>query len=316
MDPETTLGNGATSLGITTRSLFERKFGADRIDELPRGPGVYLFRDAGGQVLYAGKAKDLRRRLANYRNASSRKVHRKMRALVRAAATLEVRSVESEMQALLLENELIRTLRPAFNVDGAFSFLYPAIGLGSEGGRMLLAFSSAPEEWSQLGLRWHGCFRSRARARGAFDALVELFGRLGHREPMSRRPAVPLRRGARLEAFRRMPPDLAPAADAFLASESTQLLSVLFQRLLDSASARRGAVEIEEQLKTLADFARRDVAALRGALEKTGRSGWVSGAERDALFIRARQTPAESDPPVGRAMAPSGKAPTPLSRSG
>ncbi len=254
-------------------TVFDRKFGTERLGELPRLPGVYLFRDAGGQVLYVGKAKDLRRRLACYRNASRRKAHRKMRAVVRAAATLDVRPLDSETEALLHENELIRTLRPPFNVDGAFSFLYPAIGLGSEAGRLVLAFTSAPEEWSTLGVRWHGCFRSRARARLAFEALTELFGRLGHAEPMSRRPAVPLRRGARLAVFRRLPPDLATATGAFLAGESTELLSLLFQELLNKASARRGAAEIEEQLRTLADFARKDIAALHRALEKTGRSG-------------------------------------------
>ena len=269
--------------------LFDEKFGAERHRELPRGPGVYLFRDAEGRVLYAGKAKDLRRRLACYRNASRRRAHRKMRALVREAAALEVRSLENEMQALLTENELIRTLRPPFNVDGAFAFLYPALGVGGDDdGRVLLAFTSTPGEWSRLGVRWHGCFRSRVRARAAFDALVALFGRLGHREPMSRLPDVPLRRGARLEAFRRLPSELAGAANAFLAGESKDLLTLLFERLLESASARRDAVEVEEQLRTLAGFARKDVAALRRAMQKAGRSGWVPGEERDALFIAAR----------------------------
>jgi predicted GIY-YIG superfamily endonuclease len=268
--------------------LFDLKFGAERLRELPRGPGVYLFRDAEGRVLYAGKAKNLRRRLVGYRNASRRKAHRKMRALVREAASLEVRPQESERQALLLENELIRTLRPPFNVDGAFAFLYPALGVGGHDGRVLLAFTSRPEEWSSLGLRWHGCFRSRLRARAAFDALVAFFGRLGHREPMSRLPAVPLRRGARLEAFRRLPPELAAAADAFLAGESTALLALLFERLLESTAARREAAAVGQQLRTLDDFARKDVAALRRALQKTGRSGWVPGEERDALFISAR----------------------------
>ncbi len=277
----------------SSRALFERKFGGERLGEVPRGPGVYLFRDADGRVLYVGKAKDLRRRLAGYRAASRRKAHRKMRALVRVAATLETRHLESEVQALLLENELIRTLRPPFNVDGAFSFLYPAIGLGYDEGRVLLAFTSAPEEWSSLGVRWHGCFRSRARAKTAFEALTDLFARLGHREPPSRRPAVPHRRGARLEVFRRLPEDLAAATGGFLAGESTELLALLFQRLLDSASARRGAADIEQQLRTLADFARRDIAALHRALEKAGRTGWVSGDERDALFITATYTSAD-----------------------
>jgi len=268
--------------------LFDQKFGADRLRELPRGPGVYLFRDAEGRVLYAGKAKDLRRRLTGYRNASRRKAHRKMRRLVREAASLEVQPHESEMQALLVENELIRSLRPPFNVDGAFAFLYPALGVGHHDGRMLLAFTSTPDAWSRLGLRWHGCFRSRARARAAFDALVALLGHLGHREPLSRLPKVPLRRGARIEAFRRLPPDWSTATDAFLSGESADLLTVLSERLVESPCARREAAEVEQQLRTLDDFARKDVAALRRALQKTGRTGWVPGEERDALFIAAR----------------------------
>ena len=268
--------------------LFDRKFGAQLLRELPRGPGIYLFRDAEGRVLYAGKAKDLRRRLSGYRSASRRKAHRKMRALVREAASLEVRPHESELQALLLENELIRTLRPPYNVDGAFAFLYPSLGVGRVDGRVLLAFTSTPEAWSSLGLRWHGSFRSRTRARAAFDALVALFAYLGHREPLSRLPAVPLRRGARLEAFRRLPSELAVGVDALLAGESKDLLALLSERLLECASARREAAAVAEQLRTLDAFTRRDVASLRDALHKTGRSGWVSGQERDALFIAAR----------------------------
>jgi predicted GIY-YIG superfamily endonuclease len=269
-------------------TAFDRKFGADTIRGLPCGPGVYLFRDASGRVLYAGKAKDLRRRLGSYRIASRRKAHRKMRTLVRQATSLEVRPQESETQALLLENELIRTLRPPFNVDGAFAFLYPSLGVGRDGPRVVLAFTSAPDAWSHIGVRWYGCFRSRARAREAFDALVALFGRLGHREPTSRLPTVPLRRGARLEAFRRLPPTLVAAADAFLAGESRDLLSLLVAHLLESASARRDAADVEQQLRTLDDFWRKEIAGLHSALQTTGRSGWVPGNERDALFIAAR----------------------------
>ena len=113
--------------------------------------------------------------------------------------------------------------------------------------RVLLAFTSTPEAWDALDLRWHGVFRSRRRARAAFDALVTLFGRVGHLEPASRRPAVPLRRGVRLEAFRRLPDDLVTAANALLAGESTELLTMLFARLLDSSRARLEAAGYQVQ---------------------------------------------------------------------
>jgi predicted GIY-YIG superfamily endonuclease len=268
--------------------IFDSKFGDERLLALPRTPGVYLFRDATGRVLYVGKAKDLRRRLTSYRNATRRKAHRKMRTLVRLAESLEVRPQESEAEALLLENELIRTLRPAYNIDGAFSFLYPALGVGRHDERVLLAFTSTPEEWDCLEVRWHGCFRSRGRARSAFDALVALFARLGHREPSSRLPDVRLRRGVRLEAFRRIPAEIVAAADALLSGGSTDLLKVLFHRLLESPRARREAADVAEELRTLDSFARRDVAALQSALQTTGRSGYIPGHERDAIFIAAR----------------------------
>ena len=267
---------------------FDAKFGADRLSALPASPGVYLFLDDAGAVLYVGKAKDLRRRLTSYRNATRRKAHRKMRTLVRVAAALEVRPQESETQALLLENELIRTLRPPYNVDGAFSFLYPALGVGAHDGRVLLAFTSTPDEWDALDVRWHGAFRSRRRARAAFDALVALLGRVGHAEPASRLPDVPFRRGVRLEAFRRVPPELAAAANAFLAGESTDLLTLLFERLLESSRARAEAPEVADELRTLRSFARTDVAPLQNALRANGGAAFVPAHQRDALFIVAR----------------------------
>ncbi len=93
-------------------------------------------------------------------------------------------------------------------------------------------------------------------------------------------------RGSRRFAGCRL--ELAPAANAFLAGESMHLLALLFERLLESASARREAAQVELQLRMLDDFARKDIAALRRALQTVGRSGWVPGEERDALFIAAR----------------------------
>ena len=258
------------------------------IANFPKTPGVYLMKDAKGRMLYVGKAKDLRRRLTSYRNATRRKAHRKMRTLVRTAAALEVRPQETETKALLLENEIIRTLRPPYNIDGAFSFLYPALGVGQHDGRVLLAFTSTPEEWDELDVRWHGAFRSRRRARAAFDALVALFARVGHAEPPSRRPVVKLRRGVHLAAFRRVPEGLAAAADAFLAGESTDLLTMLFDRLLESSRARHEAAEVTEELRTLRTFVCTDVVPLQNVLRATNRTDYVAGHERDALFIAAR----------------------------
>jgi hypothetical protein len=86
-----------------------------------------------------------------------------------------------------------------------------------------------------------------------------------------------------------VPAELLVAANAFLSGESTDLLALLFDRLLESSRARRQAADVEEDLRTLYDFARKDVAPLRRALRTIGRSGRVPGDERDALFIVARR---------------------------
>jgi excinuclease ABC subunit C len=270
-------------------SEFDRKFGADWLRGLPAAPGVYLFRDRHGKVLYAGKAKDVRRRLRGYRNATRRKAHRKMRALVREASTLEVRLQPSEREALLVENELIRTLRPPYNVDGAFSFLYPAIGVGRRAHQALLAFTTNPDAWRELGLRWHGSFRPRRRAREAFDALVALLAFLAHPEPRSRLPRVPRPRGTRLVAFRQLDPELLEGIERLLAGESPAVVEALSLRLLEKASARREAERVEADLRRVAAFYRSDLAGLRDALRAAGRSGgFVPQGERDALFLRIR----------------------------
>lgn len=268
---------------------FDRKFGADFLKGLPQAPAVYLFKDEAGEVLYTGKAKNIRRRLSDYRNAGRRKVHRKMRDIVRDAHTVEVRLQESEAEALLLENQLIRELRPRYNVDGAFEFLYPAIGTGLHDRRLVLCFTSEPELFDALDLQWHGSFRPRWKARNAFESLVELFGRVGHVEPNNRLPKTPRRKGSRVVAFRRVPENWLTMTRVFLDGEDDGLLAMLSTHLLECPEARRLAAQVEEDLRDLEDFYRHDVGRLRSARLATGRKlSFVPRDERDSLFIRTR----------------------------
>jgi excinuclease ABC subunit C len=274
---------------------FDRKFGAEFVRELPASPAVYLFKDEDGTVLYAGKAKNIRRRLQGYRNATRRKAHRKMRSLVREASSVEVRLQPSERDALLVENELIRSLRPQYNVDGAYSFLYPAIGTAVRERRSLLCFTTRIDAFAGLGLRWHGTFRSRPRAREAFEALVSLLGRLGHPEPRSRTGQLPRVRGSRILALRRVE-GLMPSLERFLAGESASVLQELSGRLLEKPDARADAAQVGEDLRLLEAFFQGDTRALRNVLRAAGRRGsYVSQDERDALFI-AHAPPGKEGP--------------------
>ena len=95
-------------------------------DTLPKDPGIYKFINADNEVLYVGKAKNLKNRVSSYFNAAGQ-VMNKTRVMVKNAARLEFMMVESEQDALLLENTLIKTLQPRYNVslkDGkSYSYL-------------------------------------------------------------------------------------------------------------------------------------------------------------------------------------------------
>lgn len=83
--------------------------------QAPREPGVYLMRDSAGTIIYVGKAKDLRARLASYFRPGARHTP-KVAALVSAIAGLEWHTVRNETESLLLEGRLIKRWRPRWNV--------------------------------------------------------------------------------------------------------------------------------------------------------------------------------------------------------
>jgi excinuclease ABC subunit C len=255
---------------------------------LPASPGVYLFKDGADLVLYVGKASNLRRRLQGYRNASRRKVHRKMRALVREAATLEVRPTDSERQALLLENELIRSLRPKYNVDGAFFFLYPAIGVCETNGQTILCFTTSRESYESSPFDWYGTFRSRTRTKEAFDAMVTLVAYLGHLEPRNRLPYIPHVRGSRVVGVRRLASEVVEVLEGYWGGRDPEAVARLAQRLLERPAARRDAHEVQTALRCLDEFYRRDVERLTRALSSAGKGPFVPQMERDALFIETK----------------------------
>src|SRR5271170_1378323 len=93
---------------------------------LPESPGVYLFKDAGGRVLYVGKARSLRSRVRSYFLESSW-VNAKTGSLARESADLETIIVDNEREALALEHNLIKQYQPKFNVVLRDDKTYPYI---------------------------------------------------------------------------------------------------------------------------------------------------------------------------------------------
>lgn len=103
----------------------------DKVRQLPAAPGVYLFKDATGTVVYVGKAKSLRARVKNY-FAAGRPEDAKTGSLVREAVDLDFIVVDNEREALALENNLIKRIKPRFNVLLRDDKTYPYIRLTRE----------------------------------------------------------------------------------------------------------------------------------------------------------------------------------------
>ena len=101
-----------------------------QIQTLPDNPGVYQYYDAAGKILYVGKAKNLKKRVASYFN----KVHdtAKTNVLVKKIVTIKHIVVPTETDALLLENNLIKTLQPRYNVLLRDDKTYPWICIKKE----------------------------------------------------------------------------------------------------------------------------------------------------------------------------------------
>ena len=104
---------------------------ADKLAHLPTSPGVYQHKDAEGTVLYVGKAKNLRSRVRSYFQESRPKDQR-LRVLVSKIADVEVIVTDTEAEALILENNLIKRLKPRYNVNLKDDKTYPYICIKNE----------------------------------------------------------------------------------------------------------------------------------------------------------------------------------------
>ena len=88
----------------------------EKIQQFPLSPGVYLMRDATGEVIYIGKARSLRQRVRTYFNASGDSRYH-VKFLMAKVADIDVMLTDTEKEALLLENTLIKQYHPRYNLD-------------------------------------------------------------------------------------------------------------------------------------------------------------------------------------------------------
>src|SRR3712207_1335430 len=155
-----------TYTAIVDHAAFE-----ERLKNVPLSPGVYLWKDATGRIVYVGKSKALRDRMRSYFGAP-RGLSEKTRRLVHLIADFDYILTSSELEALVLEMNLIKEHRPKYNVLLKDDKSYPYIKI------------TLNETWPRIfttrkvlddGARYYGPFASAGSVRDTLRLLNKLF---------------------------------------------------------------------------------------------------------------------------------------------
>ncbi|HET9507341.1 MAG TPA: excinuclease ABC subunit UvrC [Gaiellaceae bacterium] len=144
----------------------------DKLGKLPAKPGVYLFRDGRGEVLYVGKAKSLRPRVRSYFGAGRGDARHQIPRLVDRIADVEVIVTGTEVEALHLEQNLVKRHRPPFNVRlrDDKSFPYIAVTVEDEYPRVMFT-----RERHRRGVVYFGPYANAKKVRETLDVLNRVF---------------------------------------------------------------------------------------------------------------------------------------------
>jgi excinuclease ABC subunit C len=180
------VGSGAPQLG-DSRDAFRPKS-----SDIPAQPGVYKWRDGNGRVIYVGKAKNLRNRLANYFQPLYL-LHPRTQTMVLTARSLEWTVVGTELEALTLEYTWIKEFDPRFNVVFRDDKTYPylAVSTGEDIPRIWITRSK-----NRKGTKYFGPYAKVYDMRHSLDKLLKVFPvrtctpAVLHRAQLSGRPCL------------------------------------------------------------------------------------------------------------------------------
>ncbi len=163
-------GAPSADLPKTQAEFFARA--AEKVrSKFPNAPGVYLFQDRAGRVLYIGKAKNLRARVASYFLAAAAGDERTSH-LVREAYDVDFVEAESDVDALLMEARLVKDIQPKFNRDLRDDKSFPYLQITTHEDYPRVEVTRQP---MTSGAKFYGPFANAGSLRGAMQVLQKVF---------------------------------------------------------------------------------------------------------------------------------------------
>ena len=156
-------------MAIAPASEGRRTRLAEQRRNLPDGPGVYLFRDAKGKVIYVGKAKSIRKRVAGH---FSNPVTRGAYEMVDAIESVEYLLLSSETEALLAEQNFIKQYRPRFNIRLRDDKSYPFIAISTDEEFPRVYFTREKHRANRV---YFGPYSNAKRTRATLETLGKIF---------------------------------------------------------------------------------------------------------------------------------------------
>lgn len=233
----------------------------EKATALPASPGVYLMKDASGKVIYVGKSRKLSARVASYFTGNEHAV--KTARMVAAVADFETILCDTEMEALGLENTLIKKYKPHYNIKLKDAKSYPYIAVTEEAYPRILV----TRERRRDGSRYFGPYSGTSDANANVDTVKRLF-----RIPTCRRRFPEDIGKDRPCLYRQMGRCMAPCAGDVTEEEFRSAIKAATAVL--SGSTRTAEARLREEMMRAAEEERYEAAArARDAILSLGKLG-------------------------------------------